>query len=94
MLCLPGDVEKSITSIKVAIKKKKIKWIDIDRRVKKVLQAKFKSGLANWTPVDLHNLTEDLNRDVPAMKRRIAEHAFTLLKNEDPSIFPLAKGNV
>ena len=92
MLCLPGDVEKSIVSINKAIKKRKIKWQTIDQRVKKVLHAKFRAGLANWVPVNMVNLTEDLNRDVPAMKRRVAEHAFTLLKNENPAIFPLAKG--
>lgn len=92
MLCLPGDVEKGIESVKKAIRKKKLRWSELDQRVKKVLHAKFKSGLASFKPVELNNLTEDLNREVSTMKRRVAEHAITVLRNEDPAVFPLAKG--
>lgn len=92
MLCLPADVEKTIVATKKAIRSKKLKWSDLDQRVRKVLHAKYRSGLASWKPIELKNLTEDLNREVPAMRRRVAEHAITLLRNEDPSIFPLAKG--
>src|SRR6185436_2352697 len=37
MLCLPGDIPAAIDKIKEAIKKKKLKWKDIDRHVRKVL---------------------------------------------------------
>lgn len=92
MLCLPADVEKTIAATKKAIRSKKLKWSDLDQRVRKVLHAKYRSGLASWKPIELKNLTEDLNREIPAMRRRVAEHAITVLRNEDPSVFPLAKG--
>ena len=92
MLCLPEDIPASIDEIKKAIKRKKLSWADIDARVKKVLHAKYRVGLASYKPIDLTGLTEDLNKDIPEMRRKVAEHAITLLKNNDASIFPLKKG--
>jgi beta-N-acetylhexosaminidase len=92
MLCLPGDVSESIARIKEAIKKRKLSWKNIDQHVKRVLIAKYQYGLANTKPIELRNLTEDLNKDVPFMRSQIARNAITVLRNEDPAIFPLAKG--
>lgn len=91
MLCLPGDIPGSITRIKKAIKKKKLSWTDINERVRKVLFAKYQYGLANPVTIDLHNLANDLNKDVPAMRRRAAEQGLTLLQNEN-SILPFPPG--
>ena len=52
MLCLPGDVAISMEKIFKAIKAKKLKWKDLNGRVKKVLTAKYQLGLANWQPID------------------------------------------
>ena len=92
LLCLPSDIPGSIALIKKAIKKRKLKWLDIEERVKKILLAKYEYGLANWQPVNEYKITEDLNKDIDATTRLIAENALTLLKNEDKSIFPLVKG--
>lgn len=89
MLCLPGDVPGSIQKVKDAIKSKKIKWKDIDAHVKKVLHAKYDYGMANMRPVNIANITEDLNKGIPEMRRRVAEEAITLLRNNDATIFPL-----
>jgi len=89
MLCLPGDVGLSLGKIDSAIKVKKIRWKDIDARVKKVLYAKYTYGLAHWTPVNKINLTTDLNEGVADMRRQVATDALTLLRNDDPSVFPL-----
>jgi beta-N-acetylhexosaminidase len=89
MLCLPGDIPVSIAKVKEAIKKKTLKWKDINDHVKKVLRAKYDYGLANLKPIDLTNITEDLNNGIPAMRRRVAENALTLLRNNDRAIFPL-----
>jgi beta-N-acetylhexosaminidase len=92
MLCLPGDIPNSIKKIKAAIKKKDLSWAQIDAHVKKVLHAKYQYGLANRQPVQLENLTEDLNSEVNDMRRLVAENALTVLRNDDAAIFPLAKG--
>jgi len=92
MLCLPGDINVAMQKIRVAIKQKKIKWKDIKARVKKVLYAKYQYGLSNWQPVNTDHLTEDLNKDIPDMTRRIEENAITVLRMEDSSSFPIHKG--
>lgn len=92
MLCLPGNIPGSIEKVLKAIRKKKLSWKQIDERVKKVLYAKYQYGLANLQPIDLNNITEDLNSKVPMMRRTIAEKALTLLRNDEYAIFPLKKG--
>lgn len=89
MLCLPGDVALSLEKIKAAITEKKIKWKDIEIHVKKVLYAKYAYGLANWRPVSYDHLTADLNEGIQEMRRQVAENAITLLRNDEPSVFPL-----
>ncbi|MEO6315429.1 MAG: glycoside hydrolase family 3 N-terminal domain-containing protein [Chitinophagaceae bacterium] len=89
MLCLPGDIPGAIDKIKNAIKKKKLSWDDIDMHVKKVLMAKYQYGLANNQPINTYHLTEDLNEQIPAVKKMVAENALTLLRNDEPFVFPL-----
>jgi beta-N-acetylhexosaminidase len=92
MLCLPADIPGSIDQIKLAIKNRKLKWKDLDARVKKILAAKYAYGLANWQKIDTSHLTDDLNSDVNDMYKRVAEGAITLLRNEDPATYPLPTG--
>ncbi|HEY0679475.1 MAG TPA: glycoside hydrolase family 3 N-terminal domain-containing protein [Chitinophagaceae bacterium] len=89
MLCLPGDIPGSIQKVKEAIKKKKLRWKDIDQRVKKVLRAKYDYGLANLQPINTTNLVADLNKNIPEMRRKVAEQALTLVRNSEATIFPL-----
>src|SRR6476660_8777023 len=89
MLCLPGDIPAALEKIKEAIRKKKIKWKDIDKHVRKVLMAKYKYGLANVSLVNTSNLVTDLNKGLPEMRRKVAENALTVLRSNDRAIFPL-----
>ena len=89
MLCLPGDVALSLDKIDSAIKAGRIRWKDIDMRVKKVLHAKYTYGLAHWQPIGKEHLTADLNEGVAEMRRKVAADALTLLRDDDPSVFPL-----
>jgi beta-glucosidase-like glycosyl hydrolase/CubicO group peptidase (beta-lactamase class C family) len=89
MLCLPENVDTTIMKIKEALNEKKLKWKDINAHVKKVLLAKYNYGLANLQPIKTDSLTEDLNKDVKDMRRRVAEQAITLLRNEEANAFPL-----
>lgn len=92
MLCLPADIPESIKRIRKAITQKKLKWEDIDKHVKRVLHAKYKYGLAHWQPIKTANLVEDLNKGSKEIRQAVAENAITLLRNDDPAIFPLATG--
>jgi len=89
MLCLPGDIPGGIEKIKAAIKDRRLKWKDIDKHVKKVLYAKYQYGLAHLKPINTQHLVEDLNAGIPLMKKQVAENALTLLRNDEPGLFPL-----
>jgi len=91
MLCLPGDVPQAIQKIKEAIDSNILSWNDIEAHCKKVLMIKYQCGLAHWQPIDTNNLTADLNKDVPAMKKLVAQNAITLLNKTDNVFFPFKK---
>jgi beta-glucosidase-like glycosyl hydrolase/CubicO group peptidase (beta-lactamase class C family) len=89
MLCLPGDVPAAIQKIKEAINDKKLSWADIDLHCKKVLMAKYKYGLSKAPVINTDNLTNDLNRNIAAMRKLIAENALTVLRKTDTAFFPI-----
>ncbi len=89
MLCLPEDVPMAIKKIKEAIKKKKLSWADIELHCKKVLASKYVYGLASLKPINITNLTNDLNANIPAMRKLVAENAITLVSKKDSVFFPL-----
>ncbi|MES2430002.1 MAG: glycoside hydrolase family 3 N-terminal domain-containing protein [Bacteroidota bacterium] len=89
MLCLPGDIEMNIKKIKDAIKKKTLTWEDIELHCKKVLAAKYIYCRENDEPIDLENITVDLNDGIPEMKKLVAENAITLLSKSKESFLPL-----
>lgn len=51
--------------------------------------AKYRYGLALLQPINTENLTADLNKDIPAMRKLVAENAITLIANQDKAFFPL-----
>jgi beta-glucosidase-like glycosyl hydrolase/CubicO group peptidase (beta-lactamase class C family) len=91
MLCLPGDIPLVVAKVRDAIRKKRLSWAALDARVRKVLVAKYRLGLADLRPVALEGLADDLNRESPALRRRIAEGALTLARHDARS-FPLPPG--
>ncbi len=88
MLCLPGDVDQTIDKIKTAIKDKRLSWADIDYHCRRVLLAKYNYGMSDIKPVDPVNITVDLNKGIPEMKKLVAENAITLL-NQSSGFFPI-----
>lgn len=89
LLCLPGDVPAAILKIKKAIKKKKLKWDDINSRVHRLLVAKYMYGLSSLQPINTNNLLNDLNAQTAAFKKLSAEKTITLLRN-DLDVLPLS----
>jgi beta-N-acetylhexosaminidase len=89
MLCLPGDVPTTIAKIKLAIKKKRLTWADIDMHCKKILYAKYQYGLSQKPVIDINNLAVDLNAGIPEMTKLVAENAITLVNKTDEAFFPL-----
>jgi beta-glucosidase-like glycosyl hydrolase/CubicO group peptidase (beta-lactamase class C family) len=93
MLCLPQDIPACIEKIKEAISAQKLAWNDVYEKCKKVLFYKYKYGVANFSPIDISNLTVDLNAGIVEMKKQIAENALTVLSNRDKEFFPLSSKN-
>jgi CubicO group peptidase (beta-lactamase class C family) len=90
MLCLPGDVPLAISKITQAIAAGSISWQDIEMHCKKVLMAKYEYGLGAYTPINVKNITADLNDGISAMRKKVAENAITLLKKSNDQFFPLS----
>ncbi|HVF97890.1 MAG TPA: glycoside hydrolase family 3 N-terminal domain-containing protein [Flavisolibacter sp.] len=91
MLCLPEDVEKSIEAVEKAVKKKRLKWDDIDKKVKKVLYAKFQLGLSSPQVIDTTNLLEDLNKKTQSIRSKVAANAVTVMSNKQ-ALLPYVSG--
>lgn len=92
MLCLPGDVTTCIKAIEAALQNNELEQKNIDASVKKVLLAKYHLGLHTVQPVNTTNLADDLNTDVAAIRKGVAQKAMTLLRLSDTSFLPLATG--
>ena len=80
MLCLPGDVGKSIKKIRSAIKERRLKRSDINARVKKILTAKYKHGLDLPQQIDTTNIIADLNQSVGTINAAMAQQSLTFLR--------------
>lgn len=77
------DVPKAIAEIKRFIAEGKITWDDIDRKCRRVLEAKSWVGLDQVEEISLENLYEDLNpKQAELTNRLLTENALTVLKNE------------
>ncbi|MCB0431047.1 MAG: serine hydrolase [Flavobacteriales bacterium] len=89
VLLFSADVPKAIEGIKKAIADGKITQNEVDERCRRILMFKHWAGLANWKPVDVNHLYEDLNDpSYDFAQARIAEEAITLVKN-DMRLVPL-----
>lgn len=84
ILCLPENVPDAIAAIKKAIDEKRIGWEDIDAKVRKILNAKYRLGLSKWKAIDTANLVRDLNGKTDEIRYRVARQTMTLVKNRIP----------
>ena len=94
MLCLPESVPGAIEAIRKAIRKRKLKWSDIDKKVKKVLYAKYQLGLNQTQYVDTTNLVNDLNKKTDDIRLRVGMNTVTVLKNSITSLPFITGGKV
>ncbi len=89
MLCLPEDIKGSIKKIRKAIRRRELKRKDIYARVKKVLLAKYNTGLNQADSIKTEGLINDLNANTNEIKKMLAQNAITLLKLSNPDFLPL-----
>jgi beta-N-acetylhexosaminidase len=88
MLCLPENVPAAIDAIKAAISDKKLKWKELDEKVKRVLAAKYQLGLKESKVIDTTNLVADLNARTDYFRSEVARGTVTVMKNET-GFFPM-----
>ncbi|GAA4447080.1 glycoside hydrolase family 3 N-terminal domain-containing protein [Nibrella saemangeumensis] len=83
------DVGRAIAEVKKAIEEGRLTQASINARCLKVLKAKAWAGLNQYKPINLKNLTADLNQPVSELiNRRLTEASLTILKN-DRDLLPL-----
>ena len=82
ILLFPSDVKASINKIEREVKKGRFPIGEIERRCRKVIEAKYSAGLENYKPIEISNLVEDLNQPSSELIiRDITKQAITVLKN-------------
>ena len=84
VLLFSEDVPSALLRIREAVAAGKLSQEDLDRRVKKILRAKYWAGLHDYRPTNLLTLRDSLNQpDTKVLAQRIFEHAVTVAKNDD-----------
>ena len=89
VLLYPENVAETIVKIKDALRQGTISQKFLDDKVKRILQAKYWSGLNQYKPIDINNLYNDLNReDSKELYRELCEASVTVVRNEN-NILPI-----
>ena len=84
ILLFSEDVPRAIRLISEAVKNNEISEAEIDRRVNKILKAKYKMGLAETKFVAAENLLADLNTpEAEILHRKLIAEAITVAKNNN-----------
>ncbi|OEK02412.1 glycosyl hydrolase [Roseivirga sp. 4D4] len=84
IILFPLDVPKAIKQVKKALKKDRLDQASIDKRVKKVLRAKYWFGLDKPRMINTTNLTKRINNDYARLLNRILyQKAITVVDNKD-----------
>ncbi len=92
MLLKPADVDASFRGVLQAVKSGRITEQRVEESARRILAAKYDLGLVNerMTPVDSLDRVVG-SKDVMALATEIAEHAITLVRDED-KLVPLKPG--
>ncbi|WP_345268269.1 glycoside hydrolase family 3 N-terminal domain-containing protein [Nibrella viscosa] len=91
ILLYPENVKEAARAILEAVQQGQISQELIDERVKKILRAKYWSGLNTYSPIALANLDKELNSDeANALKRELSAQAVTVVSNNQ-KVLPLSR---
>lgn len=91
VLLFSEDVPKAITEIKLAITNKEITQKEIDKRCKKILYAKYWSGLNNVKKINTKTLAAKLHTaEAKNINVKLFQNSLTLLQNKN-NIIPLKR---
>jgi beta-N-acetylhexosaminidase len=84
ILLAPGNIPKAIELIKAAIRSGELTQAYVDNKVRKVLQAKYWSGLNDFTPIAEDNLIEELNSSYASfLLNKLIEKQLCVVQDKD-----------
>ncbi len=87
ILLLPENTPAAYKKIKEAYDNGTLDSLDIHRKVKKVLRAKYDLGLTSFTPINQFGVRADVtNAQAMMMKRKLVEKALTLVRNKEDAL--------
>ncbi|GAB2968981.1 glycoside hydrolase family 3 N-terminal domain-containing protein [Hymenobacter coalescens] len=85
------NVPKALLAVRAAIDSGRVKQADIDVRCRRVLALKQWAGLNRYQPIELKNLTADLNNPhAQHIAQRLQELSMTVLRNQK-QLLPLQR---
>lgn len=89
ILLFPSEVKESISKIEKEVDQGNFPIEEIERRCRKIIEAKYRVGLARVEPINTENLVERLNSTSSELViRQIAEQAITVTHNKN-DLLPL-----
>jgi len=93
ILLIPNDIKKAVKKMKRAFKQKKFTEERLAHSVKKILKAKYKVGLAKFSPIPTATIAQDINtpKDDYLIHKAMGE-AITLVKND--AVIPLKEKEI
>jgi len=84
VLLFPEDLPEAVARIKKALKGRQLDGDDLERKVRKILAAKFRAGLHTRRPVQVTGLPDDLNHaKAQTLNYELYEQAITVVRNEE-----------
>ncbi len=87
MLEFTEDVPRAVAEIRQAIRRGQISQAEIDARCRKMLALKQWAGLDRFQPIPLAHIAGEVNTPHDKLvRRKLIEHAITVLKNENNAI--------
>ncbi|MDY0201065.1 MAG: glycoside hydrolase family 3 N-terminal domain-containing protein [Tenuifilaceae bacterium] len=87
IILFPSEVKASITKIEREIKRGRFPEEEIERRCRKVIEAKYRVGLSHFKPIKTDDLVQRVNQTSSELIiRQIAEQAVTVLSNNNDLI--------
>lgn len=91
VLLFSQDVPAGLAAIKASIKAGRVTQADLDRRVKRILAAKYRAGLSRFLPINPENATRDINDYTAAFNSEVAQAAITKVRDRK-GLVPLKEG--
>ena len=89
ILLIPSEVELAISNILKRLEEGSLDREQVYTSVKRILAAKYDVGLTDYSPIDLKNIQEEINRPASiAFRRKLIQASLTMVR-DTKGVFPL-----